>query len=267
MVDDLREFRKTLTPEGRKFPWWMLAAAAGVLLVAGIGIWNTKKQPRLVASLRDGAGVVGLAEGGMLTGLPELPAREEQLLRTALTSGRIPEGPAAPGNRSPGKLRGAESSKILTILGPSGTREYSDLPDFRWSELKGANDYEVMVFDQELREIARSGKLKANVWRPDLPLPRQRVLTWQVVAHRNGQRVTAPAPPEPSALFEIIPESAAQGIDAARAMNPPSHLLLALLYSREGLREQSVAEIEKLVAANPDSELARSLRQSAASPH
>jgi hypothetical protein len=102
----------------------------------------------------------------------------------------------------------------------------------------------------------------AAVWVPEVSLPRQRPLLWQVTEIRNGARITAPAPPEPSPRFEIVSAEDARRITESRAINPPSHLLLAILYSQAGLRREAASEIEALSSLNPSSALASSLRQS-----
>jgi hypothetical protein len=285
VVDDLRAFRGALSSEERSRrtghrSWtghrrWTLAAAAAVFAVAGASVWVARSHvaqlyltpaPTLVSSLNDGPGTVGLTASGDVSGIEGLTSSTRQLLRAALDSGRLPEGPGAlqaetglRGTlRSPGK-----PEKSFAVVGPAGTREYSDRPVFRWLPLAGTDAYDVVVFDADLNEVARSGKVTRTEWQPARPLPRQRSLTWQVAAERHGKRTTAPRPPEPSPVFEIISEGAARSIEAARAVDPPSHLVLALLYAQEGMREEAVAEIRKLAASNPNSRLMESLERSA----
>jgi hypothetical protein len=62
-------------------------------------------------------------------------------------------------------------------------------------------------------------------------------------------------------VFEIIAAEAAQSIAAARAANHPSHLALAPLYAREGLKAEKPSEVAILAAQNPHSPLVESLRK------
>ena len=125
-------------------------------------------------------------------------------------------------------------------------------------------DWEVVVVDDDLNEVARSGKLRTTEWQPSQPLPRQRPLKWQVAAEGKGERTIAPRPPEPSLEFEIISEDAARRIETARAGDHPSHFVLAVLYAQEGLKDEAAAEMKQVAALNPKSALVESLERSEA---
>ena len=138
----------------------------------------------------------------------------------------------------------------------------SDRPEFSWTPLEGVWSYRVTVIGEDLRQIARSGLIVRPSWVPDAPLPRLRTLLWQVTALGHGTRITAPAPPEPPARFELVSADAARRIASAQAARPSSHLLLAILYSQAGLRSEAKAEIAAIASLNPGSQLASSLRDS-----
>ena len=263
VVDDLRTFREELDSAGQSEPsrryTWQFAAAAALFLIAGASLWilrsPVKTPPQLTAALNDGAGAVGM------------PDSTRQLIAAALASGRLPDGPAGPLETSRGTLRSTgTSTPSFNVVSPTGTREYSDRPSFKWQALAGAESYEVVVFDADLNEIARSGKITGTEWQPAQPLPRMKSLTWQVAAQRRGEKITAPHPPEPSAVFEIISDEAARNIETAKTAAHPSHLALAVLYAQDGMREEAAAEMATLAAGNPDSKLVESLRQSLNSP-
>jgi hypothetical protein len=281
LVEDLRQFQDESGPASdrtrrRRSPAVALfAAAAAVILVAGASVWITRPSAifgsngqsglPLVSSLRDGAGVVGLTASGDLAGIDGLSASTRQLVQRALATGRIPAGPGAVPNTSPrGTLRSLQPSRsAFAILAPvAGSRELSDRPVFHWSALAGAETYEVAIFDVDLNEVARSGKLTQTEWQPPQPLPRQRSLIWQVAAQSHGNRTTAPRPPEPFPVFAIISADAARDIAAARAAAKPSHLVLAVLYGQQGLRKDAAEEMTKLAAENPGSTLIESLEGS-----
>jgi hypothetical protein len=251
----------------------LLPIAAALLAVAGASLWLVHRpghtEAKVMAQLRDATGLLQLNHTGVITA-PALPPAAAGLIAGAMRTGRLPEGPAALVTDPPETLRsssGSLPSPALKIVSPVGIRVVSDRPEFRWNPLRGAASWQIKVFDENFNEIARSGVIhggpgEAAVWVPEAALPRQRSLLWQVTEIRNGARITAPAPPEPSPRFEIISAEAARQITEARATSPPSHLLLAILYSQAGLRREAASEIEALSSLNPGSALASSLRGS-----
>ncbi len=75
--------------------------------------------------------------------------------------------------------------------------------------------------------------------------------------------MTEPAPPRAEARFLVLEAAAAGRIARARSAGTPSHLLLAVTYAREGLREETLAELEELDRLNPGSPVVANLRRSA----
>ena len=274
IVEDLRVFRTELQQEESRAPRMrrlFLAAAAVLVVVAGASVWLARRAvvsppalPQLVSSLNDAGRTLGLTVSGDLVGADGLEVSTQQMLRATLASGRLPAGPGAlqPNSEKP-VLRSEDSTRErFAVLSPVGVRQVSDRPWFRWTPLHAASTYEVVVFDAELQEVARSGKLTGTEWRPERPLPRRLLLTWQVAAEGPGGRVTAPRPPEPSPVFEILSGDAALRIETARSPQPPSHLALAILYASEGLPAEAAEELDRLAALNRNSKLVDSLSQS-----
>jgi hypothetical protein len=251
----------------RVWPLWALAAAgigAVILSVPRLG----QRQPApaqitYLASILDGSGTIGITSAGELAGITVSDPGERTEVEQALRAGVLPPGPAAPQPPARRVLRGASVGRSrFEVLAPTAARVLSDRPDFQWSRLPEAVGYEVTVFDDAFNEVAHSGRIAANRWQPETPLPRGRTFVWQVVALRGGERFTAPAPPDPAARFQVIDRDAAAGIVRARSAPAPSHLLLAVLYARQGLRDEARAELDALSKLNPDSQLAASLRRS-----
>jgi hypothetical protein len=224
----------------------MLGVAALLMLLIGAGTWialtHFRTPNKLIAAITDGGGTIALTDAGALTGLSSVSPDEEDLIRTALRTGRLPAGPP---------LLPAASADMPALFGPAGTRVASDRPQFRWRAMRDARTYRVTVFDDARQEVAHSADLGVTWWRPEKPLPRGLRLSWQVT----------PGPPEP-AQFEIVPAYAASRIEAARAIRPPSHLLLALLYAREGVRDEAATELTTLSAMNRNSPVVDSLVRS-----
>jgi hypothetical protein len=233
--------------------YWLAAAAVVVLLIP-VAFWLMRRpaEPKLIASVADAGGRIELREGGDLAGPSALSAADRDLLRDVLRSGALPPGPAALAAEAPGVLRSTGGpSPAFQVLAPLDRRVLSDRPRFDWTAAAGARSYEVSVVTADLREVAQSEPLTVPGWRPMRPLPRGVPLQWQVVARVGGYRVVAPAPPLPPAAFEIVGGEAAQRIERALALQPPSRLLLAALYAREGLTAEARAELDRLAAANP----------------
>lgn len=265
MVDDLRAFRRELQQEvvsgpARSRNFWPYAAAAALILMAGATLLLTRHAgsgpPAVIAELADGP-VPGSLSGAT-----------RQLIAEALASGSLPAGPSMAVSRD--SLRSAGTSGTpdasFIVVSPYGTRVYSDRPSFQWTALPGAEFYEVAVFDGDLNELARSDKVNGTEWQPPRALPRTRPLTWQVAALRRGERITAPKPPDPAAVFEIVSERAAREIAEAKAAAQPSHLALAVLYAREGMRREAAAETGRLAALNPGSAVPQLLLRSLQAP-
>ncbi len=255
-VEDLRRFRNETGRRRYRWPVWGLAAAAGIAgIVLALPRHNVEHAPVYVASLRDGSGIIGLTADGRLDGLNAPPA-DQALVRQALQSGAI----TLPGSETAATvLRGeAPVEAQFRPLYPMG-RVLSDRPEFRWSELAGANAYEVRVFDERFEERARSGKLTSNTWVPDKPLGRGTQLAWQVTAYRGRKRITEPGPSQPEARFEIAGDAVARRIEQAG----PSHLLRAILCAQERMPREARAELDLLAQANPGSQTADSLKRSA----
>ena len=242
-------------------PLWWGAVAAGVAISFYFLAPRTPK-PLILASLKDGSGAVTLRLPGGLDGLPNLTADERSWIDSALQSGTLRTGHELP-PAEPGVLRGDGNPPGFALQAPLHQRLLADRPEFRWTQLAGASNYQVTVFTEDEKVVAQ-GTVAGNQWQPPAPLPRGTRLGWQVTAAIGSTRVTAPAPPEPRAIFEIVDADAFDRIERAWNTAPVSHLRLAVAYAREGLKEDALREIGALAAANPNSPLVRQLRDSLA---
>jgi hypothetical protein len=126
--------------------------------------------------------------------------------------------------------------------------------------LDGASGYQITVFTEDERVIDQA-TVPDTRWQPTNPLPRGSRLYWQVTATRNGQPIIAPAPPAPRAWFEIVSAETANRLTAMRQANG-SNLRLAVVYAHEGLQVEAGAVMRAILAENPDSALAKQLRDS-----
>ena len=125
----------------------------------------------------------------------------------------------------------------------------------------GAKTYRVEVFDVNYSPVAASPPLTATSWTPEKPLERGKVYAWQVTATGKGEPAAAPKPPDPEARFEIVSARDAAGIDQARKLTPPSHLLLATKLAAAGLCQEAQSELAALASANPASPVPAQIRE------
>jgi hypothetical protein len=252
-VEDLRTFAARPKPiqmpvRTRPVPLWWGAVAAAVL----IGVYLISPSTRPLVTL----GQVTLSRSGEVRGISGLDDQERTLIAEALRTGRLQLNPsAAPPETA--LLRGAEDKPGFHLLEPLGRRMLTDRPEFRWGPVGGAATYLITIFTEDEKIVAQA-TVPDTRWQPDPALPRGARLYWQVTARRRAERITAPAPPAPRAWFEIVSDEVAQRVARARS----SELRLAVACAHEGLRVEALEAINAVVQANPDSPLARQLRDS-----
>jgi hypothetical protein len=239
------------------------AIAAGLLVAAVTHFWRAQSgapaAPPVVASVTDGGRTIALDSSGALRGMESASAEERGWVREALERKALPAGPSfAPS--APGVLLGPEAAKpAFSLIAPLDARVLPDRPVFTWQACPGAGAYQVVVTNENLDPLARSGRISATAWQPDKPLPRGPVLLWQVRAWRGAEMLSAPAPPAPPARFQIAAADAAQRLAQLRSSPHPSHLLAAVFCEREGLRDEAAAELRELARENPGSPLVAAL--------
>jgi hypothetical protein len=217
----------------------------------------------IVARITDGGGQVTLDQAGNLTGLDNLPPAYEQMIKSALTTQRLEESRFLAGLTPPLdseiRTRGDDPDGEFPMIKPLRTVILSDRPTFRWSRLGGAASYIVEVYDDEFTKVATSSQLVDNSWTASRSLPRGKTYTWQVKAVKDGREFISPSPGEPEAIFRILDRAKVGDLMQARRAYPGSHLILGLLYARDGLLDNAELEFRKLRKANPSSAIARRL--------
>lgn len=220
-------------------------------------------QKELIA-LNDGGRKLALDNQGRLQGLEGLSPLELQAIRTALLKGSVDSSSelAGLGARTDAALMGAPGSKTsFGLLSPVGAVVRTDTPTFRWNALDGATEYTVKVFDSEFNRVMTSGALSKTEWTAPHPLARGAVYKWQVTALVEGKEIQAPLPPAPEARFRVLGRAQEESLKRAEKLYARSHLALGVFYSRAGLVDEAEREFRALLAANPDSQIARKLLQ------
>ena len=222
--------------------------------------------PKSLVALNDGGQQITLDEGGHSTGLEALPPELRTTVENVLATRRFRPSPALGSfSDSTARQRGRhEQPDTIVPLTPVGIVIQSDRPTFRWRALEGASDYVVTVHDSKLRTIESSGPLAGTEWSIQKPLERGITYSWQIRAVKDGKTVISAKPPAPEARFRVLDQKAFAAIENAKRVQGNSHLMMGVLYWKHGLVDAAEREIEALVRANPDSnvaaELLRSLR-------
>jgi anti-sigma factor RsiW len=230
-----------------------------------------KAERPLTPGLHDGREQVRLNEDGSLCGLAALSPSLREQVRTALIARSIQAAHLGPPSISTGRAAPAASS--FTLLAPIGTTVRSGRPRFRWQPLSGATGYTVHVVEDAIhREAAVSEPIPAKSDHPEVewtlpeetpPLQPGRLYRWYVVAVLpDGSERNSPDALEPKALFRVLDTEEAEELERAEAAASGSPLALGILYGQSGLRDEAAGELRKVVAANPDSDLAQDLLRS-----
>jgi anti-sigma factor RsiW len=216
----------------------------------------------IVVALNDGGRKLTLDNQGQLTGLDNLSPAEQQAVRAALLTGRAPASSELTGLGRWGDetLMGAPGGgRSLGLQSPVGIVLRTETPTFRWSAPDGATRYTVNVFDAEFNRVMTSGAVSKNEWTAPRALPRGAVYSWQVTAVVGGKEIQAPVPPAPEARFRVLGRAQEDSLRRAEQLYAGEHLTLGVLYSRAGLLDEAEREFRALLAANPDSQVAKNL--------
>jgi hypothetical protein len=182
-------------------------------------------------------------------------------IAASLRDGRLPLSAAASGLRArAGVLMSDERGRAaFAAIAPRATAVATATPTFRWTPLAGATAYRVRIVDAALAPVAYGEAVTTTTWRPTSPLPRGRVLLWQVEAETPDGTRTTPVPPEAEARLLVLP--AAEAERAAAALTAlDSDLAAAVVAARAGLYDDAEAALARLGRANPGSPEVAALR-------
>jgi len=232
------------------------------------GTRNAPSQPPdqlsvlLVVDLVDGDGRVALDSNDKLSGLESAPLQIQNEVRSALKSEHVKAPPFVASLKGvPGRLMGGNRADY-GLRNPVATAVESATPTFRWNAVEGAENYTVTIYDAGSRKVLTSGPISKSAWKAASALERGRTYSWQVRAIKDGHEVLMPPPAAPDAKFRIIGQNKLQEIQLARKSHAKSYLVLGVVYAEAGMLDESEAEMQKLLDANPKSPVARSLLRS-----
>jgi hypothetical protein len=274
--EDLSRFRAELEDRPkpdriakiRRRPAWFIPVWVGAAAVILVGIFvglrfdqgTGEPQPNVIAQLTDAGGAIRLDSSGQLVTPAPLEAADAAKIKDALINRRIePAAVLTQFASPPGQLLGRPTGPSRSALvAPVATAVASDQPVLRWRPF-GDGQYMISIYDARYQKVAQSPSLRQTEWRPDHPLPRGSIYTWQVMADSKHGPLRDPVPPEPEARFEVLQQSEADQLEKAQREHPGSHLLLGILYAQAGALDDSERELTALLAANPHSDVAKNL--------
>ena len=218
-------------------------------------------EERFVVTLNDEGTRVTVDVNGNVDGLGPLPDASSQAVRRALATGKVAVPDLSELIGVKGRLMGSSDKSAFALIDPVGTVTRNTRPTLRWQPLPGATSYTVAILDGSYNVITTSPPLTATSWTPTTALDRGRVYLWQVTSLRDGKEHISPVAPEPEARFKVLDKATVDELSSVEKTGN-SHLVRGTMYARAGLLDDAEKELRALLAANPNSQLARELLQS-----
>ena len=214
---------------------------------------------QFVVTLNDGGNRVTVDVNGNVRGLPPLPGASNQAVRRALMTGKVGVLDFSELIGTKGRLMGPGSDgSAFSLINPVGTVTRKTRPTLSWRPLTGATSYTVAILDDAYNVVTKSSPLTTTSWTPTAELDRGRVYLWQVTSLKEGKEYLSPAAPEPEARFKVLDKAIMDELISIEKTSN-SHLVRGTMYARAGLLNEAEKELRALVAANPNSKLAREL--------
>jgi len=249
-----------------------VVSALAVVLLIGWTAWHsrnatvahpgqsTSSDAAIVVRLQDGSTEIILDKKGALTGIGGLDPAVTDCVREALTTAGLSKPQVLSELAGPPIKFMGQSIPVppFVLISPVDTVVEDQQPTLRWQAMNGATSYTVAVFDSQFRPVTRRTLLAATEWRVPMPLRRGATYFWQVTARKQELEITVPSAPAPRAAFKVLDSQTASDLEKARIATN-SHLVLGILYAREGLRLEAERELQGLAQQNPQSPLAAKL--------
>ncbi len=266
MIASLRNLADAATDptvHKRKRLWTAVAAIAAVLIatVALVIVMRTPSTPVLKTATVSST-PAPIAPIPPTPATPQMPDEYQTLLERTRREGKFDRAPVLRDliRKDSVLLAPGRTDESHAVRGPIGTVVLSDKPAFRWQPVAAATQYVVAVFDSNFEKVMESPALTTAEWIPSKALPRGKTYSWQVTATVDGAAVRFPKPPAAEAVFRVIDSSRFTELSRTKQEYPDSHVLLAALYAKEGLLDDSEAEL-KLADPTEARPLLESLRQ------
>jgi hypothetical protein len=212
-------------------------------------------------ALNDRSRRIVLDQQGNLEGLEAFPLSYQRTVKNVLTTQRLetPSLLASLIGRAGTLMGGSGEGVSFALLSPVGTVVESDRPTLRWRPLNEATSYTVTVYDSNFNSVATSPSLPGTEWTVPRALQRGAIYSWQVTALKDGREMTSPRPPAPEARFGVLEQQKANDLGRAKETYSDSHLVLGILYGKNGLLDDAEQEFQALLDANPRSPVPQKL--------
>jgi hypothetical protein len=251
----------TLRVVPRRTPWrrrgaFAAAAAAAAAIVA-------------VVALRDPRGTSAPARTGLPAhGAPVASPASDPLqsldaslrdVASALERGTFVSAPlVALGGAREQQRTARPGTDELRLTSPVGIVVESDRPAFHWTAARTGRTVIVQIFDRQYSLVSESPSLKDSSWQMQAPLHRGATYRWQLeIRQENGEKVTAPSPPAPPAMFHVLDARSFNELAAARTSG--SALEAGLICMREGLVDEGARSLSRYAGEHPESAMAARL--------
>jgi predicted anti-sigma-YlaC factor YlaD len=213
-------------------------------------------------ALNDAGRQVILDVQGNLSGLDSISPSHANLVKEALTSGRVRTAAASLPVTRPASVRSGGESETFKLRSPIGVAVLSQRPTFKWEPLSDAEQYVVYVRDLAT-DLELEGEATTGLeWTPQQSLTRGHAYSWVVEGVKDGRRIHAPGAQAPSATFKIVEKTRADELARVKASSEGSHLVMGILYARYGLVAEAESELRALRRENPESQIVARLIKS-----
>jgi hypothetical protein len=152
---------------------------------------DTHVPPSSNATLHDAGVAIQLDGEGTLHGLPfSLSPTNAEAVRKAMKDQVISVGPLPQALVAKTEARmGTEETPTFTLIKPAQKIVLTPTPTFVWSALSGAKTYLVSIYDEQDNLVLSSKPLYVTTWKPDTPLPRGKIYSWEVTANTEGKQI------------------------------------------------------------------------------
>jgi hypothetical protein len=147
--------------------------------------------------------------------------------------------------RSPADLK----TEIIRIISPNGKVIREESPLLNWTKIKGVQNYEISISDENLNELKKE-IVSVNQWRVPLNLTKGGFFNWQVSAQSDNKEYLG------KGKFYVISQASKARINQAK-----DSLERGKAFAEAGLLDEAKIEFRQYLKQNPSSQTARKLLQ------
>jgi type II secretory pathway component PulM len=157
------------------------------------------------------------------------------------------------------RLMGESSEERFYLQSPVGTVIQNSIPTLQWQSLPGASSYNVTILDSNFNEVLTVKDLSTTSWTIPTALKAGEIYSWQVSAIKNGKEITSQTPTTRFGKFKVLEERKSKELNELKTKYTNAHLILSVIYAKEGLIDEAERELNKEISKDPKSPIARKL--------